>query len=110
MWVLDSEGDTFQGKPTVHRSVVFALLLIQYRQAAVAPTWEEVPLWQNTASRWYAWTRSKFMHYLMNVAEAGGGFVIVDKTISRQHLTVEVEAIPIQECVGNSTSPWQMSC
>lgn len=84
------------------------------RQAAMAETRKEVCHWENT--RRYAMLCYAMPCYAMPCAEymlpdehmlttADGTMCIVDKTISRQHITVEVDEVGAQDCVRLHSPP-----
>jgi hypothetical protein len=52
---------------------------------------------------------SLFSPRLMVAAAADGGFIVSDKTISRKHLTVEVENVLLSECVRVPVWEWNYS-
>lgn len=98
MWVLESDGDVLKGM-----------------QSTIPPRRPPADMYQ---ARSYGFDRARTfflgaLHQKACLPAAGrtlyrctdlavGQFVVTDKTISRKHLTIEVEKVPAADCVRGS--------
>jgi nijmegen breakage syndrome protein 1 len=98
MWILENEGDALKGTQSFHMRARSRLL-----------THSGKKLWLRPGKKFlFGRTHSEGMRYFYRACSkltvVDGQFVVADKTISRQHLTIEVDSVTPADCVRITVS------